>query len=362
MLNSVQLIGRLIHVPYLQMTSNGNPYVLATISVHRYNDTYDDVPIKMWGTRATNFSNTVTKDDLIVVEGSIEVYKYQNIYGEDESKISVLVNTFKLLESHVTRMSRYTGDGGLGVSSSDDVTSDNTHDHPTYYETSNTTPITESTFWDDEPEIEPKNIDTNTNDTPSNESNMIEENVGEENSQEKSINPQNDSDINTVSDEDADTNVSNVDYLDDPNNNLNLDNLTTESFENTSNIENVHEDNDTFNNDRPTINVDLSNLDVNFTTDTNNTIFYQQDELTPDTDLSLDDLSLDQDTEIDQTVETITPLDINNDYVTQINSLDTNQNIDINNDSYESIEYKPNYISNLFKKPNQSSSLNEPPF
>lgn len=107
-MNNVVLIGRITKDLELRYTTNDKAVCNFDIAVNR---TYtneagereaDFISCQIWGTQAENLRNYQRKGNLIAVEGSIRVDKYQNENGENRYKFFILANSIEYLSTKVS--------------------------------------------------------------------------------------------------------------------------------------------------------------------------------------------------------------------------------------------------------------------
>ena len=98
--NSVHLIGRLTKDPTLNKTESGLSVVNFSIACDRFQKDADFIPIQAWRQSADYLCNYGHKGDMVAVQGSITVDKYQDkTTGKDVYKTYVIADGVKLLSS-----------------------------------------------------------------------------------------------------------------------------------------------------------------------------------------------------------------------------------------------------------------------
>ena len=98
--NSVHLIGRLTKDPKLNKTESGLSVTNLTLASDRYQSDADFIPIQVWRQSADYITQYGHKGDLVAVQGSIKVQKYQDKEtGKDVYKTFVIADGVKLLSS-----------------------------------------------------------------------------------------------------------------------------------------------------------------------------------------------------------------------------------------------------------------------
>lgn len=96
--NSVHLIGRLTKDPKLNKTESGLSVTNLTLASDRYQSDADFIPIQVWRQSADYITQYGHKGDLVAVQGSIKVQKYQDKEtGKDVYKTFVIADNVKLL-------------------------------------------------------------------------------------------------------------------------------------------------------------------------------------------------------------------------------------------------------------------------
>ena len=98
--NSVHLIGRLTKDPTLSKTESGLSVVNFLIASDRFQKDADFIPIQAWRQSADYLCNYGHKGDMVAIQGSITVNKYQDkTTGKDVYKTYVIADGVKLLSS-----------------------------------------------------------------------------------------------------------------------------------------------------------------------------------------------------------------------------------------------------------------------
>ena len=98
--NSVHLIGRLTKDPTLIKTESGLSVVNFLIASDRFQKDADFIPIQAWRQSADYLCNYGHKGDMVAIQGSITVNKYQDkTTGKDVYKTYVIADGVKLLSS-----------------------------------------------------------------------------------------------------------------------------------------------------------------------------------------------------------------------------------------------------------------------
>ena len=99
--NKIILIGRLTRDPELTYAQTGTALCKCSIAVDREfsknNDT-DFIPIVSFAKTAETMSNFLHKGSLILVEGSLNIDKYQDREGNKKTFAKVIVNRFNFME------------------------------------------------------------------------------------------------------------------------------------------------------------------------------------------------------------------------------------------------------------------------
>ena len=96
--NSVHLIGRLTKDPTLKKTESGLSVTNLTLASDRYQSDADFIQIQVWRQSADYITQYGHKGDLVAVQGSIKVQKYQDKEtGKDVYKTFVIADGVKLL-------------------------------------------------------------------------------------------------------------------------------------------------------------------------------------------------------------------------------------------------------------------------
>ena len=96
--NSVHLIGRLTKDPKLNKTESGLSVTNLTLASDRYQSDADFIQIQVWRQSADYITQYGHKGDLVAVQGSIKVQKYQDKEtGKDVYKTFVIADGVKLL-------------------------------------------------------------------------------------------------------------------------------------------------------------------------------------------------------------------------------------------------------------------------
>ena len=99
-MNSVSLIGRITRNLEIRKTNNEKSVCEFTIAINRIGQEQADfINCTVWGKQAENLYQYKGKGDLISVEGSIRVDKYQNQEGENRYRTYVLANNIGYLTS-----------------------------------------------------------------------------------------------------------------------------------------------------------------------------------------------------------------------------------------------------------------------
>ena len=99
-MNRSFLIGRISSDPHLRYTPNNKAVCEFNIAINRVgSEGTDFLTCVVWGAQAENLVKYQTKGNLIAVEGSNRVDKYQNEKGENRYKNYILVNTIEYLET-----------------------------------------------------------------------------------------------------------------------------------------------------------------------------------------------------------------------------------------------------------------------
>lgn len=98
--NSVNLIGRLTKDPTLNKTESGLSVANVTVASDRYQSDADFIPIQVWRQSADYLCQYGHKGDMVAIQGSIKVHKYQDkTTGKDVYKTYVIADGVKLLSS-----------------------------------------------------------------------------------------------------------------------------------------------------------------------------------------------------------------------------------------------------------------------
>ena len=96
--NLVHLIGRLTKDPKLNKTESGLSVTNLTLASDRYQSDADFIQIQVWRQSADYITQYGHKGDLVAVQGSIKVQKYQDKEtGKDIYKTFVIADGVKLL-------------------------------------------------------------------------------------------------------------------------------------------------------------------------------------------------------------------------------------------------------------------------
>ena len=96
--NSVHLIGRLTKDPTLKKTESGISVTNLTLASDRYQSDADFIQIQVWRQSADYITQYGHKGDLVAVQGSIKVQKYQDkTTGKDVYTTFVIADNVKLL-------------------------------------------------------------------------------------------------------------------------------------------------------------------------------------------------------------------------------------------------------------------------
>jgi single-strand DNA-binding protein len=103
-LNKIFLIGRLTREPELRFTATGTPVANFTIAVDRNRPNNqgeketDFLRIVVWGKQAENCSNYLGKGRLVMVEGRLQIGKYQDREGQTRLSPEVVAEFVQFLD------------------------------------------------------------------------------------------------------------------------------------------------------------------------------------------------------------------------------------------------------------------------
>lgn len=99
-MNQIILIGRLTKNPELKYTSSNKAVCDIDIAVNRIgSDTTDFISVRVWEKQAENLNKYQSKGNLIAVQGSLRIDKYQNEKGEKRYKTYVQASNIEYLSS-----------------------------------------------------------------------------------------------------------------------------------------------------------------------------------------------------------------------------------------------------------------------
>lgn len=99
-MNQIILIGRLTKNPELKYTTSNQAVCDIDIAVNRIgSDKTDFIPVRVWEKRAENLNKYQSKGNLIAIQGSLRVDKYQNSNGENRYRTYVYANNIEYLSS-----------------------------------------------------------------------------------------------------------------------------------------------------------------------------------------------------------------------------------------------------------------------
>lgn len=97
-MNSVVLSGRLVRTPELEKSANGIPYTNFTIAVKRnYGDEVDFIDCSAFRGTAEIITKYLSKGDMAMFMGEININHYETQDGEKRKSISVLVNRVEFM-------------------------------------------------------------------------------------------------------------------------------------------------------------------------------------------------------------------------------------------------------------------------
>ncbi|MDY0133808.1 MAG: single-stranded DNA-binding protein [Acholeplasmatales bacterium] len=97
-MNSVVLSGRLVRDPKLEKSANGIPYTNFTIAVKRnYGDEVDFIDCSAFRGVAEIITKYLSKGDMAMFMGEINISNYETQDGERRKSMSVLVNRVEFM-------------------------------------------------------------------------------------------------------------------------------------------------------------------------------------------------------------------------------------------------------------------------
>ena len=99
MLNRVILIGRLTRDPELRYTQQGTAVARFTLAVNRKfkREETDFIDIVVWQKQAENCAQYLTKGQLAMVEGRLQVRSYEGQDGQKRKAVEVVADDVKFL-------------------------------------------------------------------------------------------------------------------------------------------------------------------------------------------------------------------------------------------------------------------------
>lgn len=115
-INSFCFVGRLGRDPIVAHTPNGIPYCRISVAVQGYAERTDWIPAIGWRKLATEVIGKYARKGMLVsIRGRVQSVHWTNEAGENRSRLEVLIEDFRLLETRAQAEARAEAKGGESV-------------------------------------------------------------------------------------------------------------------------------------------------------------------------------------------------------------------------------------------------------